>query len=286
MRMGKNNPPQDLKVVGYLRVSSLEQTKDGVSLERQAEQIKSYCSLKGLSNLKFISDKGLSGYKASRPGFQQLLNLCKSKQVKMVIVYDLSRLSRSVRDTLAFIEDIIHKYEIEFVSLQNDIDTTSAVGKAFLGISAIFNQLYRDEISEKTKEALRHKRSNGEKTGGIIPFGYRLVGDSRLIAFPEEAQTIKHIYKLRKQGLSLREIVYRLHVQGIKTKTGKEKWNPKVIKQILERQVLEITHDTEISDRDKDYVLEDAVGALYDIHERQNMSQKEAIPLMKRSSYE
>lgn len=282
MRPQREKKKQIGQAVGYLRVSSLEQAKDGVSLDRQAEQIKAYCALKGIRNLKIISDKGVSGFKSNRPGFQKLLQLCMTKQVKMVIVYDLSRLSRSVRDTLAFVDDVIHKHDIEFVSLQNDIDTTTPMGKAFLGISAIFNQLYRDEISFKTKEALKHKRTKGEKTGGVVPFGYRLVGDTRLVGLPGEMDTIKKIHQMKKQGLSLREIVAKLYDKGIKTKTGKEKWNPKVIKGILERQIKLITFDPKLPDKVKDEVLEDAVGALYDTEDLPTRKEKPQLRLAAR----
>jgi site-specific DNA recombinase len=282
MRTKKKNPELDGKVVGYIRVSSLEQANDGISLERQADQIKAYCALKGIKDFKLISDKGLSGFKSNRPGFQELLELCHSKQVKMVIVYDLSRLSRSVRDTLAFVEDVIQKRGIQFVSLQNDIDTTTPMGSAFLRINAVFNQLYRDEISFKTKEALRHKRGKGEKTGGVIPFGYRLVGESRLVPLPKEIEIIRHIHQLRKKGFSLREIIGTLESKGIKTKTGKDKWNPKVVRQILERQLLEITHDPEISDQEKDCLLEDVVGAIYETKRIKKISKKTKQPMKMR----
>ena len=128
------------KVVGYIRVSTNAQVADGESLERQEEQIRAFCARKGIpeADLQIISDGGLSGFKSSRPGFKSLTQLCLSKQVRMVVVYDLSRLSRSVRDTLAFVEDVMQKHGIEFVSLQNDIDTSTPMGKAFLTFNAMF----------------------------------------------------------------------------------------------------------------------------------------------------
>lgn len=236
MRRSVNTqPPQ--KVLGYIRVSSTEQVKDGESLERQEEQIRAYCKFKGIEGLEILADKGLSGFKSSRPGFQELIRLCKSREVRMVIVYDLSRLSRSVRDTLAFIEDVIQKYGIEFVSIQNDIDTTTPMGKAFLGFNAIFNQLYRDEISFKTKAALKHKRGKGEKTGGHTPYGFEIVGGAKLEADPKETAVIRRIQELRAAGLSLRRIAAELQALGIPTKTGKGIWRPQVIKEMLSRQV-------------------------------------------------
>lgn len=68
--------------------------------------IRRYCEDRGIQNLQIIKDEGLSGFKNNRPGFQLLKQLCRTGEVSTVIVYDLSRLSRSVRDTLAFIEDV------------------------------------------------------------------------------------------------------------------------------------------------------------------------------------
>jgi site-specific DNA recombinase len=250
------------RVVGYIRVSSQGQVADGESLERQEEKIRAYCSLKGISDVDIIADRGISGFKSSRPGFQKLISMCSSKEVRMIIVNDLSRLSRSVRDTLAFVEDVVNKYGVEFVSLQNDIDTTSPMGKAFLAISAVFNQLARDEVSMKVKNMWAHKRSKNEKTGGCIPFGYSLVDSKRLVPLPEEQETVKHIHDLRASGHSLRDIVSDLHGKGIKTKTGREKWNPKIVKQILDRQLNELAIDATLTDTEKNIAFAEVGSAL------------------------
>jgi DNA invertase Pin-like site-specific DNA recombinase len=146
------------------------QAEDGESPKRQAAGIRACCEAKGLSEPELIADKGLSGFKSNSEGFQRGA-LCESKQIATVIVYDLRRLSRSVRDEFEFSEETINKTGIEFVSLLNDIDTIAPTEKAFLGITAIFNQLYRDEIACKTKEALSHERGKQEMTGGTVPLG-------------------------------------------------------------------------------------------------------------------
>jgi site-specific DNA recombinase len=137
-------PSNPRKTIGYVRCSHLEQTVDRESLRRQEEQIRAFCTRAGIAEFELIVDEGYSGYKDSRPGFKRLLKLCKANEVERVLVYDLSRLSRSVRTTLAVIEDIFHGGGIEFVALQNQIDTSTPMGKAFLTFIALFNQLYRD----------------------------------------------------------------------------------------------------------------------------------------------
>ncbi len=263
MRKVKVQPETAKKVVAYTRVSTLGQAEDGESLERQAARIKAYCEAKGLSEPEIICDEGLSGFKSNREGFQKLVALCESRQVSTVIVYDLSRLSRSVRDTLEFIEDTINKNGIEFISLLNDIDTSTPTGKAFLGITAIFNQLYRDEIAYKTKEALSHKRAKQEKTGGTVPFGYELVDETRLAPLPGEYEVVKEMHQLRQQGYSLREIVGVLTEKGIPTKTGRAGWQPKVVMRILDRTANLICENKSLTCEQVDALLHDVTGALY-----------------------
>lgn len=265
MRKVKTQLEPAKRVIAYTRVSTLGQVEDGESLERQASRIRAYCEAKGLPEPEMITDEGLSGFKSNRDGFQQLVSLCNSRQVKTVIVYDLSRLSRSVRDTLEFIEDTINKNGIEFVSLLNDIDTSTPTGKAFMGITAIFNQLYRDEISYKTKEALKHKSAKKEKTGGVIPFGYELADGVRLIPLPGEIETVKLIHTLRGQGCTLREIVALLNQKGILTKTGKSTWNPKVVRGILNRTADLVCQNPDLTDIEKDTILHDVQGAVYQV---------------------
>ena len=252
------------QVVAYLRVSTSEQVRDGISLPRQKNLIEAYCSLKNLPKVRFIVDEGVSGFKSNRPGYQQVIELIQSGEVDILIVHDLARLSRRVRDTLSFVEDVIQRHEVEFVSLREDIDTTTPVGKAFLTINAAFNQLYRDGIYYRTKPALDHKKTKKEKTGGVIPFGYSLVGTHKLIPLRGEMETIRQIYQLRKEGYSLREIVTHLYENGVETKTGNKKWSPKVVRDILERQINQITNDSSLSFTEKDGDLSDVTGALYD----------------------
>jgi site-specific DNA recombinase len=264
MRRMKQKAETARRVVAYTRVSSVEQVQDGESLERQASRIRAYCEAKELPEPEIISDEGISGFKSNREGFQKLLALCESREVGTVIVYDLSRLSRSVRDTLSFIEDTIQKNDIEFVSLTGDIDTTTPTGKAFLGITAIFNQLYRDEISFKTKEALSHKRAKREKTGGTVPFGFELVDGVRLAPKADEFETLRYMHQLREEGLSLRAIVAQLQKEGIQTKTGKSKWRLNTVMDILKRTEDLVCQDGRFTCEEVDTVLHDVNGAIYD----------------------
>ena len=114
------------------------------------------------------------------------------------------------------------------------IDTKSAMGKFFFTLMAALAEMERDLISERTKAALQHKRANGEKTGGDVPFGYQ-ADNGTLKKDRREQRIIALIKKLKAQGNSLREIGRELERRHYKTKTGKTTWNPKTVAAIHER---------------------------------------------------
>jgi len=233
---GMNKPKrhqQAKRNLGYIRVSSSSQAEDGESLARQEAMIRAHCQVKGIGDIEIITDAGVSGFKSTRPGFQRLVKLCQEGHVGTVIVYDLSRLSRSVRDTLAFVEDIVNKHSITFVSLAQDVDTSTPIGKAFLGFTSIFNQLYRDEISYKTRVAIMHKKNKGERYCGEVPYGLMATADGHFVKSESDEKMIVLVRELRDAGLSLRAIGRRLEERGYRTKTGLVKWNPKTIRSLM-----------------------------------------------------
>lgn len=226
----------NMKVIGYVRVSSADQVEDGNSLIRQEEMIRNYCKLKGIESLEIIADRGVSGFKDNREGFQKLRSLCLQGQVKTVIVYDLSRLSRSVRGTLSFIEEVVNPNNIDFVSLSQNIETGTPMGKAFLSITAVFNELYRQEISYKTKNAKAHKKANNEKSSRFAPFGYEPLLSGKLAEKSSEQETLKIMQQLMNQHLPYKSIANKLNQMGRKTKSGSGKWYAHTVKAILDRQ--------------------------------------------------
>lgn len=221
-----------LKVIGYVRVSSKQQADDGVSIDRQIEKIKAYCDLKNYPEPVIIKDEGVSGFKSNRDGFKTLTQLCLTHSVDLIIVYDLSRLSRSVKDTLIFMDDVVEKNGVSFVSLLNDIDTTTPCGKAFFTITAVFNQLYRDEISFKTKQAKQHNKHQGFFNGGSIPYGFQVI-DQHLTPNPHEQAVIAEMVLYHSRGLSLQKIADYLNIKMIPTKTARGKWYPSTVQSAI-----------------------------------------------------
>ena len=223
-----------MNAVGYIRVSTSEQAKEGVSLDNQTAKIKAYSDLNDFTLLEIINDPGMSGKNLKRPGILKLMKMIKKKEIDTIIVYKLDRLSRKVKDTLELIETF-EKKGITFHSITEKIDTKSAMGKFFLNITASLAQMERDLISERTIDALRYKKSKMEKTGGDIPFGYDVTEKNILIKNKAEQKVISLICRSRTKGDSLREICRKLEEKGFRTKTGRLKWQAKVISSILKR---------------------------------------------------
>jgi len=223
-----------MKAVGYIRVSTEDQTQ-GVSLDNQKAKIKAYADLKDLQLIGIIEDAGISAKNLNRPGAQQVLNMARKKKVNAVIVYKLDRMFRSTIDALETTK-MFDRWGVAFHSINETIDTQSAMGRFFFTLTAALAEMERGIIGERTASALAHKRANGKKTGGDVPFGYCLDVDGQtLTEDPKEQEVIRLMKDLKEKAYSLRSICRELEKEGHLTKAGKIKWHPQIIAQILKR---------------------------------------------------
>lgn len=219
-----------MKAMGYVRVSTDEQAREGISLDNQKTKIESYCTLHDLELIGIIEDAGKSGKDLNREGMKALMDTIKGRQVSAVVVYKLDRLSRKVIDTLNLIE-LMRKNNIEFHSITDNIDTKTAMGKFFLNVMASLAQMERDLISERTKDALQHKISKNERAGQV-PYGWTLSQDGRtLIPNKKEQKAIALIRDLHKKGYSYRAICRELEAR--RHEPIGAKWHHQTIKNIL-----------------------------------------------------
>lgn len=225
-----------MKAYGYVRVSTTGQADDGVSLEAQQERIAGWCSFKGVPLAEVFQDAGKSGKAMKRrPGLQAALDAaCGDRGV--LVVYSLSRLSRSLRDTLQ-VSERIQKAGAQLASLSEEIDTTSATGTMFFQLLAVLSEFERNLVRERTRTAMAHLRQSGRRVSGQIPFGWRLAGDGRTLRpIADEAKIIDLMAELRDGGMSFRAVARELDDRGIPTKTGTGSWSGKVIRDILQRR--------------------------------------------------
>src|SRR5438093_2599659 len=177
-----------MKTIGYVRVSTEKQADFGVSLEAQTAKIRAMAVVQGAELVDVLIDAGESAKSLHRPGMARLLALVDARAIDTVIIAKLDRLTRSVAD----LAELLKRFErrgVSLVSVADSLDTRSAAGRLVLDIMVSVSQWEREAIGERTRDAMRHKRANGERVGNIA-YGYCVAADGvQLEADPHE-QTI------------------------------------------------------------------------------------------------
>ncbi len=225
-----------MRAFGYIRVSTNGQAADGVSLDAQRARIRAWCAANGYEVPDTFTDSGVSAKRAdNRAGLQDALDEVCKKPGAALVVYSLSRLARSTKDAIAIAERL-DKAGADLVSLSERIDTTTAAGKMVFRMLAVMAEFERDLVSERTKTALQHMRSNGQRVGSI-PYGYDLAGDGvTLTENPTEQRTIRSMRHMRANGLSFERIAKVLTDRKVPTKTGRStRWGYPAVRRILSR---------------------------------------------------
>lgn len=202
-----------LRAIGYIRVSTSEQADKGISLANQKHKIEAYATVKDLDLVGIISDKGVSGKDLNRVGIVEITRLINDGKIDAVVVYKLDRLTRKTKDLLYLFEDLFNKKNISFYSLNENIDTTTAMGNFFLTLMGAMGQMERDLISERTSDALQELKRRKRRLGcpDKTPLGFTLNKRQRalminLVQVPEEIKTVKTIFNLRTKKESLADI--------------------------------------------------------------------------------
>ncbi len=209
------------EAVIYTRVSSAGQAAEGISLDAQRAWAEERAKAEGWRVVGTFSDEGISGRKANRPGLRDAMNLVCERPGRVLIVYSLSRLARSVPDAYTSI-DRLQKRGYHLVSLTEQINTSNAMGRAFIGFLAVLAQLEADLTGERTAAALHEKRRRGEKTGGVVPFGFRLAEDRKtLIPDDGDRATLTQMREWRRDGFSWPAIADELNRRNVPTKSGR-----------------------------------------------------------------
>ena len=219
------------KAIGYIRVSTQNQADEGVSLEAQRAKIEAWCTLNDAELIAVHEDAGVSG--ASMTGRDGLHAALKATTKGMALVcYAISRIARSTRDMLEIAERLDAK-GADLVSVTERIDTTTAAGRMVFKMLAVLADFERDQIGERTKMALAHKRSIGE-VYAATPFGFDAI-DGRLVEVKKEALIVAEILRMRDAGSSLAEIADGLNARGVEGKRG-GRWHPSTVRYLINRQ--------------------------------------------------
>lgn len=162
-----------MRAIGYIRVSTEDQGREGVSLAAQRQKIEQYCALHGLELAEVFSDER-SAKDTNRPAFKGMMAALDERRAEALVVFKLDRLFRNTRDALDHLNSL-KDAGVRFHSICEQVDTQSATGMFVVTIMAALAQMERGLISERTKEALRYKRTQGEPCGPD-PYGWRTQG--------------------------------------------------------------------------------------------------------------
>lgn len=160
-----------MRVAIYSRKSKF--TGKGDSIENQIEMCKDYINNKYKDNIEFTiyEDEGFSGSTINRPKFQKMIKDIKLNKFDILVCYRLDRISRNVADFSSTLE-ILQEHKVSFISIKEQFDTSTPIGKAMIYIASVFAQLERETIAERVKDNMIEMAKNGLWTGGKIPLGF------------------------------------------------------------------------------------------------------------------
>jgi DNA invertase Pin-like site-specific DNA recombinase len=233
--MAKRSQPN--RALCYVRVSTVEQSKFGFSLDAQEERLRAYCQMAGLEVVELIREEGVSASipLGKRPAGARFLERLDSG-VGHVVCLKLDRLFRDAEDALRQTKAwdragiALHLVDMGGQSLS----TGSAMGRMFLTLMAGCAELERNLVAERTASVLAHKKQQG-KVYNHVPFGFDRVGD-RLVVAVEEMAMVKLIRERRDDGWSLAMIADAFNSDNVRGKNG-GKWYARTVKNVLENSV-------------------------------------------------
>lgn len=226
-------------------------TGKGESIENQIELCKRYVQMhweEDMDNqIVVYEDEGFSGKTLDRPRFKDMMEDARKGKISSIIVYRLDRISRNIGDFAQLIEQL-NDMHIAFVSIKEQFDTSSPMGRAMMYIASVFSQLERETIAERIQDNMKELAKTGRWLGGITPTGYRSKEVSSITAqgklkktyqleqIPEEIEIVKIIYRIFLETASFKETERFLMEYGYKTR-NKKPFSRFTIKGILSNPV-------------------------------------------------
>jgi DNA invertase Pin-like site-specific DNA recombinase len=193
------------------------------SLDAQREACEAYIKSQTHEGWRLLPDRyddgGLSGASLARPALQAVLAAVRARQVDIVVVYKVDRLTRSLSDFAKLI-DLFDAYAVSFVAVTQQFNTTTSMGRLTLNILLSFAQFEREVIGERVRDNIAASKRRGIWVGGPVPLGYAAV-DRRILAVPAEAAAVRTIFARYLELGSVRALAADLDHRGIRSKSRK-----------------------------------------------------------------
>jgi site-specific DNA recombinase len=209
-----------MRFIGYVRVSTEEQARSGLSIQAQRERLQAWASAFGHVLVGIEHDEGASAKNMKRPGVQRVVQMIDRRQVDGVVVAKLDRLTRSTRD-LADIVERCERRRVALASVSEALDTSTACGRLVVSMIGVVAQWEREQAAERTEEALAVKRRQGRRYCGRSPFGYRF-DDDMLVEDAAEQALLDDVESILSGGrVSLRTIGRMLAERGLRNRSGR-----------------------------------------------------------------
>ena len=214
----------------YIRVSTDEQAREGFSLTAQEEKCRQYIQFQGWEYDGTYKDDGFSAKNLNRPAMQRMIQDIKNQEFKVLVVYRLDRLVRSIID-LHQLLDLFDKHDIIFKSATEAYDTDSAIGRLFISVVGLMAQWERENLGERVRMGLEQRFKDGKRVGNP-PLGYDLDEEgNRLVVNPEEAKLVRRIFRMYRT-MGAPKIARILNEEGRVGKRG-AKWADSSIMKII-----------------------------------------------------
>src|SRR5207344_587474 len=205
----------------YTRVSTehgLDQ--DFNSLDAQYEAASAYIKSQAHAGWTLIKsrydDGGYSGASTDRPDLQRLLEDIRARKIDVIVVYKVDRLTRSLADFAKLVE-LFDAHGVSFVSVTQQFNTTTSMGRLTLNVLLSFAQFEREVTSERIRDKIGASKRKGLWVGGVVPLGYR-AKDRKITIVEDEARTVRHIFRRYLELGSLNLLLADLRKAGIKTR--------------------------------------------------------------------
>jgi len=227
--------PKRMRCAVYTRKSVEEGLEmEFNSLDAQREAAESYIASQRANGWVCLPDRyddgGFSGGNMNRPALQRLLADAEAGKIDIIVVYKIDRLSRSICD-FASLSKSLDKWNVAFVSVTQEINTSTSSGRMMLNILMTFAQFEREQIAERVRDKMSASRKKGKWVGGSVPIGYRVV-DKKLVVDEATAPIVQRIFRRYLETQSPKLIAQELNADGITTLLGK-KWDKPHIYRIL-----------------------------------------------------
>ena len=204
------------RVVIYVRVSTQEQAAEGYSIGEQLERLRLFCKAHDWTLVDEYVDPGYSGATLQRPAISKLISDIEKETFNTILVYKLDRLSRSQKDTMHLIEDVFMVNNIDFISMNENFDTSTPLGRAMIGILSVFAQLERDQIKERMGMGKEARAKEGKWQGGsTVPVGYEYdIASGQLVINEYEAIQVREVFNMVLAGVPYKTIAETLTGKG------------------------------------------------------------------------